>query len=258
MKIAFVGAGNVATSLSQDLESKGNTIVQICSLNASSASSLARIVHCGFTTDLKELVSDADFYFICVKDDIIEDIVSQMPRLNGIVVHTSGSTSIDVLKNKFSRCGVFYPLQSFSKFKKVTLKSSPVFVEGSELSTGQKIMSLAGQVSEHVHAINSQQRLALHICGVFASSFVNHMYALAFVMSKKYDLPFEVFFPLIEETAGKIKQRSPLTAQAGPAVRKDMKILAKHEDFLKSDYLVQKIYKLISESIIKLSDNKQQ
>ena len=48
-----------------------------------------------------------------------------------LVVHTSGTTSIQELKNPY-RKGVFYPLQSFSKEKPVDFPKVPICIEVEE------------------------------------------------------------------------------------------------------------------------------
>ena len=253
MKIVFIGAGAVATNLSNSFFKKGHRILQIISQNASSASSLAREYSCSFSTDLEKSDSDADMTFICVKDQVLESVIEKLPISDGIFIHTSGSTSINILEKKFKNCGVFYPLQTFSKFKKVDLKSSPVFIEGNDETSFKQIEALAYQISETVIKATSQQRLALHVCGVFASNFSNHMYTLAYHLAKKHNVSFNVLFPLIKETAEKITLRAPATSQTGPAIRNEINILEKHKNFLKSEPDLLNIYNKLSESIIKFS-----
>ena len=57
--------------------------------------------------------SNADLYIISVKDDVISNIVNDIEFSTGLWVHTSGSVPVDVLKQKFDKCGVFYPLQQY-------------------------------------------------------------------------------------------------------------------------------------------------
>jgi predicted short-subunit dehydrogenase-like oxidoreductase (DUF2520 family) len=253
MDIIFIGAGNVATNLAKAFSKAGHTIIQVVSKNASSASALARNFQCPFTTQLKETSLTADIYLVCVNDAAIEQAIVGMPVVNGLVAHTSGSTHIDVFQNKFLNFGVLYPLQSFSKFREPDLSSTPFFIEGNLYQAVKTLSELASGISPKIQVIDSAQRMALHVCGIFASNFSNHMYALAYELSKNYNLPFEVFFPLIHETAEKIKHRAPKTAQTGPAVRRDQNILDKHEQFLSAYPELLEIYKAVSNSIDKFS-----
>lgn len=54
------------------------------------------------------------------------------------------------------------------------------------------------------------------------------MYALAADLLEKYNLPFEVMLPLIDETARKVHELAPRDAQTGPAVRYDENVMSNH------------------------------
>ena len=76
------------------------------------------------------------------------------------------------------------------------------------------------------------------------------MYHAAQEICIQNDVPFELLFPLIKETAAKIQDLSPLDAQTGPARRNDTGTLQKHLAQLKHKKY-NKIYALLSESIRK-------
>ena len=54
------------------------------------------------------------------------------------------------------------------------------------------------------------------------------MYALAADLLEKYNLPFDVMLPLIDETARKVHELAPRDAQTGPAVRYDENVMNNH------------------------------
>ena len=97
--------------------------------------------------------------------------------------------------------------------------------------------------------MDSEKRKILHLSAVFACNFTNRMYAIAEKILKENQLPFHLLFPLIEETAHKIKTTSPLKTQTGPAVRGDKKIMSEQLKMLSNDKLTTKLYRLISKSI---------
>ena len=82
------------------------------------------------------------------------------------------------------------------------------------------------------------------------------MYALAADLLKKYNLPFDVMLPLIDETARKVHELEPKQAQTGPAVRYDENVISKHLEMLADEPEMQELYRLISENIHHLQ-NKQ-
>ena len=75
------------------------------------------------------------------------------------------------------------------------------------------------------------------------------MYALADKLLKKYDLPFDVMLPLIDETARKVHELEPKAAQTGPAIRFDENVINGHLQMLADEPRVQELYRLISESV---------
>jgi len=254
MKVVCLGAGNVATHLIKGLYDKSFDIVQVYSRTAKSASKLAAQVHAVPVTDLKDVIDDADLYIFALKDSVLEGIVSQIPSNNGLWVHTSGSVPMDIFSNYTTHYGVIYPFQTFSKSRDINWKAIPVFTEGSDTKSHTTIRSIANQLTEKVFDLSSEDRKYLHLTGVFACNFTNHMYTLSKQFLHKAGLPFDVVLPLIDETAAKVHTLLPEDAQTGPAVRYDEKIISKHLHLIE-DNDVKELYKLISESIHKTSNN---
>jgi predicted short-subunit dehydrogenase-like oxidoreductase (DUF2520 family) len=246
--IILIGAGNVATQLGIALHDAGYRISQVYSRSKSSATLLSKKLKASPVTDLKKLDTDAAIYIIAVKDDAIESIAKQLKLKDKILVHTSGSVSMDVLKKASKNYGVFYPLQTFTKNKKVDFKSVPVCIEGNNKATATTLQYFAKSISSNVQIINSEHRKVIHLAAVFACNFSNHMYAIADEILKKNKLSLDILKPLIAETADKIKDTSPVKAQTGPAVRGDKKTMEKHLKML-GDKKLKEMYKIISKSI---------
>lgn len=249
--IAFIGAGNLATNLAKALYQKGFRIVQIYSRTEESAKTLAEKVEASYTTDLGEVTKDATLYIVSLKDGAFVELVSQITanKANALFVHTAGSIPMSIWEGKAQRYGVFYPMQTFSKSREVSFDEIPFFIEASSNEDKELLKSIAATLSEKVYDANSDQRKSLHLAAVFICNFTNHMYALADELLQKYNLPFEVMLPLIDETARKVHDLSPDEAQTGPAVRYDENVINNHLEMLKDNPGLQEIYKLISKSI---------
>lgn len=249
MNIVLIGAGNVATHLSQSLQNAGFNIEQIYSRTKSSAKTLANKLKCAHTTEIYNISQSANIYFYCVKDDVLSDLIDKNQNDNAIHIHCSGSTSIEIFTKSKKKYGVIYPLQTFSKNKNVDFSAIPLFIEASDDEVLEEISLIANKISKKVYLADSAQRLKLHISAVFACNFVNYMYDMASDILEEAKLPFEVLLPLITETSEKIKYLSPYDAQTGPAVRFDKKIISKHIEVLKGDNEKLKLYKEISKQI---------
>lgn len=245
LQVVFIGAGNVATHLSEEFVGAGASIIQTVRKSKTAAGKKF-----GKTaiTDLKKIKHDADVYVIAVPDDEIPSVVKAMPAVNGIVVHTSGSVPMNVLK-KFPNHGVFYPLQSFTKDRGVTVNAYAVCLEGSSKQVVEDLMECAGGISKNAYLLNSAQREQVHLAAVFANNFSNHMFASAAKLLGDQKLPFELLRPLILETAFKVMDNDPASAQTGPAKRNDRKTMTRHLALLKAYPALAKLYKKISKNI---------
>ena len=264
MKIVFLGSGNVATHLSQALNhSMSDDVVQVFSPTVENAKSLAELLLCGYCTDISDVDVNADIYICSVKDSAQRQVwlalkkhfnESDVNLADKIVVHTAGALAMDGedgLSSVFPNCGVVYPVQSFSKQRAVDLSHTPFLIEATIPSTLEKLRRLVATVSDKCYDATTRQRNALHPAAVFASNFANHMYAIAHRLMEKNGLPFEILIPLIQETAQKVTEVTPVAAQTGPAVRGDEAVMSKQEKGLKENgnETELEIYRLVSKNI---------
>ena len=191
-----------------------------------------------------ENVPTADVTIIAVSDDAIAEVSSKVK--NSFVVHTSGSVSMNSLKNKTDR-GVFYMLQTFSKNKEVDFSEVPFCLEAENNEKYLFLEKLAKSIGNNVYQIDSKQRKAIHVAAVFVNNFTNHMYKMGNDICIEHQVPFEILQPLIEETAIKVKTLLPEKAQTGPAIRNDKKTIKNHLDLLNNKQ--KEIYTIITKSI---------
>lgn len=251
MKIVFIGAGNVATHLAIAFKAMGADILQVWSNDNKNAQILAALTKAAPVNSWDELDLSADCYIIAVKDDAIARVAARLTAVKGIVVHTSGATSIDVLSGAGTGHGVLYPLQTFSRTKSVDLKKVPLCIEGDRTETLEKISAIAHLLSQQVSEVSSEQRKILHLAAVFACNFSNHLYHISSQLLEQHNLKFDLLKPLILETAQKVQSAPPAEVQTGPAVRNDQDTMHKHLDLLKANPDWQEIYQLLSDSIKK-------
>lgn len=250
-RIVLIGAGNVATHLGIALQEAGWQIAQVYSRTEASASELGKRLGVPFVTSMEAVCMDADVYLVMVKDDALCGLLPALVkgREGALFVHTSGSMPMSVWSGCAVRHGVLYPMQTFSKTRKVEFASVSFFVEANSAADAEFLKSLAVSMSPKVYEATSEQRMYLHLAAVFACNFANHMYALSAHVLDKNGLPFEAMLPLIDETARKVHELFPREAQTGPAVRKDAQVMNKHLGLLAEEPNLKDIYKLISESI---------
>ncbi|WP_442588511.1 Rossmann-like and DUF2520 domain-containing protein [Pedobacter sp. AW31-3R] len=249
MKIVCIGSGNVATHMAIALKEVGAEIIQVYSRNHQNAEILAALTRAKAISRWEDLNRQADCYLIAVKDEVIASVAAQLIGLKGLVVHTSGATSLSSLSLLGKGYGVLYPLQTFSRTKAVDLKKVPLCIEGDSPESLERISAIAHLISPLVSEVDSAQRTILHVAAVFACNFSNHLYHLSAEILAAHQLEFDLLKPLIMETAKKIQNSNPADVQTGPAIRNDVDTMKKHLSLLQDKPALQEIYTLLSNSI---------
>lgn len=245
IQINIIGSGNVAQHLIKAFSA--SKIVEIKQVFSRKTEAVHHLVDFDkIVTDYNDLQT-ADLHIIAVSDNAITEVSDQFPFNNQLVVHTSGTSPIDVLNEK-NRRGVFYPLQTFSKNKEIDYSVIPFCLEAENTADFKLLETIAKSISTAVYSISSDQRKALHVAAVFASNFTNHLYHLGQEICEENQLPFAILRPLIQETADKINTLDPADAQTGPAIRHDSNTIDAHLAFLQ-DENKKNIYKILTQSI---------
>lgn len=250
MKVVSVGAGNLATCLMRAMKKAGMEVVQVYSRTVRNAQRLGEELDCGWTTCPEEVRTDAGLYVFSLKDKALPDVIARVRPNEGLWVHTAGSMPITVFEGYASRCGVMYPLQTFSKERQPDFNRIPFFLEAVSEKDAAVLATVARSLSGQVAFLPSEKRKCLHLAAVFACNFTNHMYVQAARLLEEAGISFEVLLPLIDETAAKVHEMAPAAAQTGPAVRYDEPVIAKHLELL-ADPDRKELYRLISRSIHK-------
>lgn len=246
MQTVIIGSGNVAYHLAKALVENKIPPAQIFGRNEKELKAISQELNIPYST--KNLV-DSGIYLICVSDHAVEDVSKLITKKDSVVAHTSGSLPIDILKGDY-RKAVFYPLQTFSRSKKLEYSKIPFFIETENEEDRKVLFELASAISENVMESSYEKRKYIHLTAVFACNFVNHLFSRAKEISDSQEIPFDYFLPLIDETVQKIHEIEPKSAQTGPAVRNDSRILELHEQLLKDESLT--IYKTMNHSIQKM------
>lgn len=252
INVGFIGAGNVAWHLAPALDNIGAKVTYVYNRTPDAGKALVKRLYEAQYTDHLDLSNKGlDLVIIAVSDDHIEKIASELiVGRNTIVVHSSGAQSIDILDYYFEKYGILYPLQTFSKSKKVNFKDIPVLIEGSDTQTTELLHKLVTRLTDSVQEVSSRDRLYVHLAAVFACNFSNHMLTIAESILKQHKLSLNILHPLISETINKSLELGPKAAQTGPAKRHDLKTLDKHMAQLSKDEELSELYKIISQHII--------
>lgn len=240
--ISIVGSGNVAYHLGIALKNSGVKINFVYARNIDEGTRLAQMLDSHFINEL-HLLSNTDLVLLCVPDEVIYDLINQIPNEN--IAYTSGSVELKQKEGK--NIGVFYPLQTFRKTDTLAIEKVPFFIEASNKTLKNNLIPLAQKISNNVSIISSEERKKYHLSAVFINNFTNHLLYLAKKEADKNGLVWDNLLPLLEETMKKNLISNPFDNQTGPAKRNDNQTINKHLAML--DGKSKEIYQLITESI---------
>lgn len=251
LKIALIGAGNLATNLGLALKRAGHKIVYVYSRTEVSASMLAHRLDCMYTTEIQKAAKKAnpcDVVIFSVKDAVLATLAQEFSVDSpALFLHTAGSMPMNTLPMKHR--GVFYPMQTFSKERKVDFTNIPTFLEVENNEDQARLEGLALSITKNIHWLPSEKRKSLHLAAVFSCNFTNYCYDIANQLLEEDGIPFDVMLPLIQETTRKLQELTPYEAQTGPAVRYDTNVIERHLNMLKEHPDYQQLYELLSQQI---------
>ena len=246
IKVTLIGTGTVSTHL-KEVFTKTDS-VEVIQVIPSRGNALSKALKTTPNQDEIGLNSEEpDVYIIAVSDDAITSVSELLTKSGKIITHTSGSVSIDALPNGV-RKGIFYPLQTFSKGRKVNFKTVPICIEAEKKEDLELLRRLGESISGSVYKISSEQRKLLHLSAVFVNNFTNHMYQIGNEICEDNQVPFDILKPLISETVEKLDSLPPLEAQTGPAKRSDQQTIQRHLQQLKNE-THKEVYQIITKSI---------
>ncbi|MBV9963072.1 MAG: DUF2520 domain-containing protein [Parafilimonas sp.] len=249
MIVSIIGSGNTATVLGKLLKEKKYSINEILGTNKDAVKQLAGELNANAVYNFSELSQHSDVFIIAVKDDVVADVAAQLNLNEKIVVHTAGSVSVKVLEKASKNYGVLYPLQSLRK-EINNLPEIPFLIDANNDETKKIVQQLAFSISSFVSVADDTTRVQYHLSAVIVSNFSNHLFTLAKDYCDKNKIGFNQLLPLIEETVKRLHQFEPSEMQTGPAIRNDVETMQAHLRLLKDFPLLNKIYEMMSESII--------
>ncbi len=246
----MIGAGNVATFLATAFHSAGHRIELVYSRTLSKAAALGSLVGARHTTNEDDISVAGGIRIVALTDEATVALAGRNPFGGGLLVHTAGSIPMSIFADCSPDYGVLYPLQTFSAGRGPSGHGVPFCIEANNRSNLEQLRELASGTGNTVYEVSSESRLMLHLAAVFACNFTNHMYVIAGEIARKSGFPFEIFHPLIKETAFKASEQPPELSQTGPAARNDLIIIKKHLDLLSFSPEYKELYRKVTESIM--------
>ena len=170
--VSIIGAGNVGSRLAIAFHQANIKVDQICSKTLRHGKQLSRQVNADFTQHIADLKAGSDVYFLCIPDQHFAKFRDAWELQDSLIVHTSGTTPIEILDGISSSYGVFYPLQTFSREHKLSFSNIPVCLEANRPEALELLKILARKITANVSVLTSEQRRWAHL-----SSSPSQLYA---------------------------------------------------------------------------------
>ena len=239
--IAFIGAGRVATTLSQALAHAGWSVKAVASRNSDSAKALASLLPDCQAVSVASASQHA-LVFLTVTDDAISSVCSELTWHTGqSVIHCGGATEILALESaaaQGAQVGGFHPLQIFSDPLSAlrSLPGSSVAIEAAGPALATTLRDMAHGLGMHPFELPAGSRALYHASAGYAASLLlpllHEAVQLWRVLGIDEAQALQALLPLAKGTLASVERRGLAGALSGPLSRGDLGVLQKHCDTL--------------------------
>jgi predicted short-subunit dehydrogenase-like oxidoreductase (DUF2520 family) len=205
MKIVIIGAGRAGTSLAVAAQAAGHAVT---------------VRHHDELTELPE----SDAIILCVPDDAISVIASQLPPTSAVVMHVAGSRSLDVLA-PHTKVASMHPLVALpnGEVGSQRLAGSVFAVSGDELAT-ELALSLGGRPI----TLRDEDRVRYHAAACIAANHVVALLNSVGELANSIGMAVEDFIPLAQSALDDVTTMGAMAALTGPASRGDLATIDAH------------------------------
>jgi predicted short-subunit dehydrogenase-like oxidoreductase (DUF2520 family) len=237
-KIAIIGAGKIAYSLSSALKKSGYDIQVVISKRLSSAKSLANKFSIPqYSNSLKKITDEADVLLLTVPDGEIKKVADTLSILkrdfkNCICFHFSGVENISALKSlqrKGCSTGSLHIIRPFPSKNIVDIRNSPASIETENKKAKSFLLQMCRKLKLKPHFISSDEKVFHHVAAVHSSNFlVGNMFNAFNLISTKSKYPKSILRKTSQSALNNVFKLSPAKALSGPIDRGDVYTIEKH------------------------------
>jgi len=244
-KIAIIGAGKLAYSLTPALKKSGYDVLCVISKKLSSSKLLAKklsIPH--HSNSLKKILDGVDVFFLTVPDGEIKKAADSLSKSkldfrNCICIHFSGVENISSLKSlqkKGCATGSLHIIRPFPSKNIVDIRNSPASVETEDKRAKLFLVQLCEKLKLKPHLIASNEKVFHHLAAVHSSNFlVGNLFNAFSLISSKGNLPKNILRQTTQSALDNVFKLSPARALSGPIDRGDIYTIRKHLDALEAE-----------------------
>ena len=196
--VVIIGSGNLAERSARAVAASPLGLRQVFGRNRDRVAAVAALSGTVGESDPSRL-AHADIYLIAVSDAAVAEVASSLPiDAAAVVAHTAGSVPVDALA-RFPRRAVFYPFQTFTEGARGRLLGDSI-IRAPRPTCAARWEGLARCLSHGCSMPTPTLRGQVHLAGVFACNFANHLFELGGEVLRRAGVSADLLRPLIAET----------------------------------------------------------
>ena len=246
--VLLIGTGRLAFHLGHALRGAGFSIAGVAGRNEAQAAGLAKAFGCA-AFGLNDTLPKADLRILAVSDDAIRSVAEMLPVDGTPIIHLSGSKGLELLQ-PHERCGVLWPIQSFSPGEPVSFQRVPLIVDAGDDATLGLLHEVAARLSSTVVHLPFSLRQRLHLSAVIAANFPTFLLREAERLLSAHNIAPDLVHPLWKATTEKALHGAD-NAVTGPARRGDVRTIAQQMDLLNDEPELRRAYAALSDLILR-------
>jgi predicted short-subunit dehydrogenase-like oxidoreductase (DUF2520 family) len=241
-KIALIGAGKLAHSITSALLNAGYPVQSVISRKLSSAKSLANKFSISHYSNSPQKISiDINIFLLTVPDGEIKKVSDNLSKLkndftNCICIHFSGVENISALKSlhkKGCAVGSLHIIRPFPSRNIVNLKNFPASIETKDKRVNSFLIQLCRKLKLKPHSITSDEKIFHHLAAVHSSNFlVGNLFTAFSLIDSKNNLPNVILRQTTQTALDNVFKLSLAKSLSGPVDRGDIYTIKKHIEAL--------------------------
>ncbi len=255
LRVAIVGAGNLASALAVALQGAGYRVEQIISRDRSQslrrARRLALEVGALAVTAGKAHI-EAEVVWFCVPDGAIAGAATALQAAadwsRKVALHSSGALTSDELaqlRTRGAAVASVHPMMTFVRGSRPSLVGVPFAIEG-DVAAVRMARHIVKDLGGRAYSIRKEDKAAYHAWGTFASPLLTALLATTEHVATAAGLqPEEAkrrMLPILKETLANYAASDAARAFSGPMIRGDIDTVRRHLKILRSMPVAKGVY----------------
>jgi len=255
LRVALVGAGNLASALAPSLRKAGYRIEWIVSRQRPTSLQRARRLASEVGAKVRAITAadiNADVVWFCVPDSAVGDAARSMMGVaeweRRVALLSSGaltSDELEVLRGRGAAVASVHPLMTFVRGSRPMLEGVAFAIEGDQKAV-RVARAIVRDLHGHAFAIRKQDKAAYHAWGMFVSPLLTALLAAGENVASAAGIARKEarqrMLPILDQTLANYARLGAPGSFSGPIARGDLDTIRKHLKVLQSVPGAREVY----------------